>query len=82
MVKEKETINVGNIITYILICVLVFGIGIIAGQYLFQKIKPDESTYIQKSAIEEYEITDDGIRLYTTGGLLHYDVTCKVKEEN
>lgn len=82
MEKEKETIKVGNVVTYILMCMLVFGIGVIAGQYLFQKVKPDESTFIQKSAIESYEITDDGIRLYTTDGLLHYDVTCKVKEEN
>ena len=82
MEKEYKSFRIGDLITIILISILLFLLGIIAGQFLNQKTHPDENTFIQKSSVEAYEITDEGIRLYTKDGLINYDITCKVKEEN
>ena len=82
MEKEHKSFRIGDLTTIILISILLFLLGIIVGQFLDQKAHPDENTFIQKSSVEAYEITDEGIRLYTQNGLIKYDIICKVKEED
>lgn len=60
----------------IMLCVDAFAIGLITGMILSSNNTIDDTVYINKDSITSYEITDDGISLYTSNNRVHFDIKC------